>query len=178
MINVSTDISITDLINTGLGLITAGCATYLAYAALKHSARPNAKVFMMEPKQLYSGATVLFKFAFQNAGHWYAKPMVVRMTAYINFDRDFEPLSMQSGSTQAVESHDVRIGKGKMKYLKVQGIMLSYGEDSEEVHVTATNPSVPGRYRIKISAYSENGLNLTKHFDVDVLKALGESTTE
>ena len=167
---MNSEINTTDLINIGLSLITAISASYLAYAALKHSARPHAKVHLNEPKLLYAGATDLFKFSFQNAGHWYSKPMIVNMTTYINFDTNFEPFFIQYGSTQEIKDENVRIGKGKMKFLKAKGIKLSYGEDDEEIHVKAKNPSTPGRYKIKISAYSENGLSLTKHFEVKVLK--------
>ena len=107
-----------DIINIALSLITAISASYLAYAALKHSARPNARVHLKEPNILYAGATDLFKFSFQNAGHWYSKPMVVNMTVFINFDNDFEPIVLLYGSTQEIKEENVRIGKGQMKFLK------------------------------------------------------------
>lgn len=170
--------SIADLINISLSFITAVSASYLAYAALKHSARPNAKVFLVDPEIFYAGETVLFKFSFQNAGHWYSKPMIVNMTTYINFNNNFEPLLILHGSTQQNKNDNVKIGKGKMKYFKTQGMHLSYGEDNEEIHVMAKNPVVPGRYKIKISAFSENGLTLSKIFQIKILKPNPEKKIE
>lgn len=168
------EFSLADLISLSLSFITALSASYLAYAALKHSARPHAKV-SIEPREARAGETALFKFSFRNAGHWYSKPMIVNMTTYVNFDNRFEPLFMQSGSSQEIRNDNVKTGKGKMKYLKATRMHLSYGEDNEEIHVMAKTPSLPGRYKIKVSAYSENGLSLSKLFQINVLKALTES---
>jgi hypothetical protein len=112
------EISNIELTNMVLTFIIALSATYLAYAALKHSARPNAKVILIEPDIFYTNETVLFKFSFKNAGHWYSKPMVVNMTVYINFDNRFELIFIKYGSIQHIEDTIVKIGKGKMKYMK------------------------------------------------------------
>lgn len=165
---MSSEIRLTEMLNICLSLITALSALYLAYAALKHSARPHAKVHLKEPKYLYAGVTDLFIFSFQNTGHWYSQPMVVNMTAYINFDASFEPLYIRYGSIQDIKNKKVKIGKGKMKYLKAKGIKLSYGEDDEQIFVCARNPLLPGKYKIKVSAYSENGLSLNTIFEVEV----------
>ena len=159
-----------DVINIVLSLITAISTSYLAYAALKHTTRPNATVYLNEPALIYAGDTNSYKFSFKNIGHWYSKPMVVNMTAFINFDEHFDLFFLQYGSAQEVKDDNVRIGKGRMKFLKAKGIKLSYGEDQEEMFVCARSPLNPGRYRIKVSAYSDNGLSLTKQFDIMVLK--------
>jgi hypothetical protein len=166
------EITTIEIINISLGLITAISASYLAYAALKHSARPHAKVYLREPKKFYTSTTEMFKFAFENAGHWYSKPIVVNMTVFLNFDENFDLFHIEYGSAQEIKDDNVRIGKGKMKFLKAKGLKLSYGEDDEEIYIKAMTPSRPGQYKIKISAYSENGLSLTKHFQIKVLKPI------
>jgi len=168
-------LSTSEIINLSLSLVIAVSTSYLAYAALKHTTRPNATVYLNEPKEIYAGNTDLYKFSFKNTGHWYSKPMVVNMTTFINFDEHFEPYYLLYGSAQEIKEDDVRIGKGKMKFLKAKGIKLSHGEENEEMFVSAKSPEIPGRYKIKVSAYSDNGLSLTKQFEVKVLKPIPQN---
>jgi len=158
-----------DILNFCIAVITAICATYLAYMALKHSAKPRALVIFEEPYTLEKNTNALIKFQFKNIGHWYAKPMVVNMTVFINFEESFEPIEIRFGSIQEIVDKNVRIGKGNMKYLKAKGIKIGYSEYHEEIHVLTKCPEKSGNYKIKVDAYSENGLDLSENFFVDVI---------
>jgi len=162
-------IYVLDILNACVAVITAICATYLAFFALKHSAKPRAIVTFVEPFQLEKKETALLKFQFKNIGHWYAKPMVVNMTVFINFDESFDPIEIRFGSIQEIVDKNVRTGKGNLKFLKAKGIKIVYSEYYEEVHVLTKCPDNAGTYKIKIDAYSENGLDLTETFFVDVI---------
>jgi hypothetical protein len=164
-----------EVLNFLLTLVTAISALYLAYAALKHSARPNADVFLLEPSEIFTNTLYVFKFSFINTGHWYSKPMIVNMTVFINFDESFEPINIKYGSIQEYKDNNVRIGKGNMKFLKAKGIKLSYGEHDEKIFVKTKSPSLPGTYNLKISAYSDNGLTLSKKFEIEVLRQKEEN---
>jgi hypothetical protein len=161
-------IYVLDILNACLAVITAICATYLAFVALKHTAKPRAIVIFEEPLTLNKNETGLLKFRFKNIGYWYAKPMVVNMTVFINFEENFDPIEIRFGSIQEIIDNNVRIGKGNMKFLKAKGIKLGYNEYHEEVHVLTKAPVKSGNYKIKIDAYSENGLDLSQNFYIDV----------
>ena len=164
-------------LNVGLSFVTAVSASYLAFAALVNTTRPRASVVLINHTHSYPGERVVFVFSFKNVGHWYAKPMIVNMTIYINFDSAFDLVEMRSGSTQQNISTNAKIGKGNMKYFKSKGMHLSFGEDAEEIHVVARVPKKPGEYRLKVSAFSENDASLSKVFSVHVLSSVagGES---
>jgi hypothetical protein len=159
-----------EVINFFLTLVTTISALYLAYAALKHSARPKANVFLIEPNEVFTDTTYNFKFSFVNEGHWYSKPMIVNMTAYINFDGHFDPIYIKYGSVQENKDDHVKIGKEEMKYLKAKGIKLSHGEHDEKVFVKCRSPLIPGKYKIKVSAFSDNGLTLSKIIWTEILE--------
>jgi hypothetical protein len=162
-------IYVLDILNACVAFITAICATYLAYMALKHSAKPRAIVIFEEPFALNCNETGLLKFKFKNIGHWYAQPMIVNMTVFINFDEYFEPIEIRFGSIQEIIESNVRIGKGNMKFLKAKGIKLGYNEYHEEVHVLTKAPEKIGSYKIKVDAYSDNGLDLSQNFYFNVI---------
>jgi|GEM_PF-2107199 len=161
-------ISVFDLLNFIIQVITAICATYLAWAVLRHSTKPRAIVYFTEPQTARINETKLFKFPFKNIGYWYAKPIIVNMTVFVNFEPTFELKEIRYGSVQEIIDNNVRDGKGGMKFLKAKGIKLGFSEFIEEVHVLAKCPSEPGMYRIKIDAYSDNGLDYSESFSFEV----------
>jgi hypothetical protein len=110
--------------------------------------------------------TILFVFEFTNAGHWYAKPTAIDVVAFCNFDPAFDLIKLRYGSVQSYTDNDVKVGVGKMIYLKAKGLKLTYGEEGEEVHVKAVSPKKEGKYRIRISAFSENGVSIKKEFTI------------
>jgi hypothetical protein len=167
-----------ELFNVGLSFVTAVSASYLAFAALVNTARPRASVVLINHSNNHPGERVVFVFSFKNRGHWYAKPMIVNMTIYINFDGAFDLVEMRSGSSQQNSSTNIKIGKGNMKYFKSKGMHLSFGEDAEEIHVVAQAPKSPGQYRLKVSAFSENGASLSKTFSFQVLPSLTDGDSQ
>jgi len=155
---------IADLIFT---TITTMCALYLAYAALKHTAKPNVRVRILSHKHLPCNEKCLLKFAFDNIGYWYAKPTAINVTVYFNFDPNFKLIELRYGSNQTYKDRDAKIGVGKMAYLKAKGLKLTYGEEGEEVHALVRTPKKQNVYRIRISAYSENGVSLKEEFQIN-----------
>jgi hypothetical protein len=163
---MSHNIDLVALGNLILSLITSLCALYIAYAALTHSTRPNVKVVMLNANSQNCSTTSQFVFQFTNVGHWYAKPSAINVVAFCNFPPEFELLELRYGATQQISNKEVRVGVGKMKYLKAKGLKLSYGDEGEEVHVTAKIPEQEGEYLVKISAYAEGGMSLREEFRV------------
>ncbi|MBN1920418.1 MAG: hypothetical protein JW892_04185 [Anaerolineae bacterium] len=154
------------LANLIITSIIAICALYLAYAALKHAATPNVRVSMSTPKTLQCNETILFVFEFTNIGYWYAKPPAINMIVFCNFAPEFKLVELRYGSSQAYADTDAKIGVGKMVYLKAKGLKLIYGQEAEEVHVKAITPAVEGEYGIRISGFSDNGVNIRKEFAI------------
>jgi hypothetical protein len=162
-----------DIINLALSFVTAVSASYLAFAALAHSARPRASV-TLSPIIAHVAERLTLVFVFKNRGYWYAKPIIVNMTIYINFDSAFDLVEMRSGSSQQNINTEAKSGKGHMKYFKSKGMHLSFGEDGEEIHIVAQAPKKPGRYKLKVSAFSENGVSLSEVISLYVRPSLLE----
>ena len=154
------------LVNVILTSITAVCALYLSYAALKHSAKPNVRVKMLNPSDHRCVETVLFIFELTNIGYWYARPSAINTTVFCNFAPEFKLIELRYGSNQSYVDADAKVGVGKMIYLKAKGLKLTYGEEGEEVHVRAITPKHEAKYRIRISAFSDNGVSLTRMFTI------------
>jgi|HubBroStandDraft_5_1064220.scaffolds.fasta_scaffold329822_2 hypothetical protein len=147
-------------------IITTFCALYLSYAALKHSAKPNVEVRMLKPSILACGEIGHFVFEFSNVGHWYARPTAIDVVVFCNFAHEFKLMELRYGSVQEYSDSEVRVGVGKMNFLKARGLKLTYGEEGEEIHVRAKAPHRGGEYLIRISAFSENGVSLKKEFRI------------
>lgn len=157
-------------------MITTVCALYLSFVALRHSARPNIAVRMVSPSSLCCAEESQLVFEFGNVGHWYAKPMAINVVAFCNFDPQFELLEIAYGSVQAYK--DTWVGVGKTKYVKAKGLKLAFGDEWEAVHIRARTPVTPGNYRIRISAYSDNGASLVKEFRLScIAKSPGTDVT-
>jgi hypothetical protein len=67
---MNNQLDIFTLVNTILTSITAFCALYLAYVALKHSATPNIKIRMLNDKTFVCDNRAFFIFECINIGHW------------------------------------------------------------------------------------------------------------
>jgi len=152
--------------NLIFSIITSLCALYLSFAALRHSAKPKARVRMTSGRTLPCDTEQICVFDFVNQGHWYARPTAIDVVVFCNFDPQFELIECLYGSTQSYSNTDVKIGVGNMKYLKAKGLKLTYGEEGEDVHVRVRTPADPGRYVIRISAFSDNGVSIKQEFKV------------
>ena len=156
-----------EYLNLLSNLIIAICALYLSYMALMHSARPKIKITLESTHNLFCDEKSIFEFSLKNVGNWYAKPMVIALKVYVIFDPQFEPIELFYGSTLEIHNTKVAIGVGERKYLKATGIMLSYGEEPEKIQAIAKNPNHPGKYLVRIIAYSENGVSIKKDFKLN-----------
>jgi hypothetical protein len=167
MSNQVDPLALTNLILSG---ITTVCALYLAYVALKHSAKPNVRVRMLNSKILQCNETVMFVFEFTNVGYWYAKPVAINVLVFCNFAPEFELIELRYGSSQSYADTDAKVGVGKMIYLKAKGLKLTHGEEGEEVHVKVITPKNEGEYKIRITAFSDNGVSLKQEFMIKCKK--------
>lgn len=152
--------------NLGLSATTALCALYLAFATLKHTARPNIGCRLRGPHRVPCSSEALFTLDFENVGYWYAKPIAVNVIAYCNFDPHFKLREIRYGSVGELSSTEVRAGVGGMNYLKAKGLVLTYGEAPESVGILAVTPAVEGQYAVLITARSENGASFSRGFNV------------
>lgn len=162
-LSVSDSIALLSLVFT---VITTLCALFIAFLALRHTARPAIRVRMLSDGVLNCGEETVVVFEFWNEGHWFGSPTAVNVTAFFNFAPAFELLEINYGSAQEFTLTKVRIGVGGMKFLKAKRLKLSHGEDGERVHVRAITPAAAGEYLIRVSAYSENDADLVAEFNV------------
>src|SRR5262245_32339786 len=105
-------------------VLTSVCAIFLAYAALRHTVRPNIILRMTSPKKLHCSSDCMLVFEAVNVGHWYGSPMAVEVTVYCNFPSSFDLKEMRYGSVQQHQNTEVKFGKGGVRYLKARGIKL------------------------------------------------------
>lgn len=150
--------------------VTAICALYIAYVSLAHSAKPAGSVRLVGRPQFVAGEEAELKFAFINRGHWYAKPPIVELNAWMNFDPSFDLLKVRYGSALELWDDNVRIGKGGLKFLKAKGMKISHGGGEEPVSVTLRCPATPGRYLVKVDAFSDNGAAIRGRWVIRVRK--------
>jgi hypothetical protein len=121
---------------------------------------------MLSPKTFQCDEAALFVFELTNIGYWYAKPTAISVVVYCNFDPEFRLVELRYGASQSRINNDVKVGVGKMIYFRATGLKLTYGEEGEEVHVKAVTPKSEGEYRIRISAFSDNGVSIKKEFTI------------
>jgi len=152
------------LLNTILTSITTFCALYLAYVALKHSATPNIKIKMLNDNIFICKQRAFFVFECTNIGYWYAKPTAINVTVFCNFAPDFELLELRYGSNLSYVDADAKIGVGKMRYLKAKGLKLTHGEEGEAIQVKVITPKDEGDYKVRLTAYSDNGVSYKQDF--------------
>jgi hypothetical protein len=163
---MSNQVDLLTLISFALSTITSICAVYLAYAALKYTAKPYVRVKLLGSNTFQPNTTVDFRFQFTNIGHWYGRPTAINVIAFCNFDPRFQLIELRYGSTQTYVDSDAKAGKGNTMYLKAKGLKLTFGEEGEEVHVKAVTPRDQGDYMIRVTAYSDNGVDINETFEV------------
>jgi hypothetical protein len=154
--------------NLVVSAVTALCAIYIAFLALRHTAKPRIDVMLLRSGDELLGCNteILFNLEVRNVGYWYAAAPAINITVYCNFDPAFAPLELRYGSTQETTNTHVRIGKGGVKYLKAEGLKLSRRDEAERIHVLAKTPGYPGNFVIKVTAFSEEGASITREFQV------------
>lgn len=155
-----------DYLNLGFTFITTLCALYLAYVALQHSAKPRIKIRLLNRSELLCGNEIIFKFKISNIGYWYAKPIAVNLVVYCNFDKQFDLRKMFYGSVQQLKDDFIKKGVGNMNYFKATGLKVGPGKEGEEIHILSETPEKPGKYHIRVDAYSENGASYRNDFSI------------
>lgn len=150
------------LISLGFTIITTICALYLSYVALKHSTVPRLDIVLLNFQTLYCDKYYVLKFKVLNKGYWYAKPMILGLKVYCNFDKNFRLNKIQYGSVQELEDSKIREGVGNMNYLIARGLEIGKGEEGEEFHINIQAPSKPGNYKVRLDAHSKNGASYRK----------------
>jgi len=104
-----------------------------------------------------AGDTVNIRYQLKNIGHWYGKPAAKNINLYINFEESFDPIELRYGSTLEMTNTKVSRGKSNSKYMKAEGIHLTYYEEGEEVEVKVRLPLVKGKFKSWIAAFSDEG---------------------
>jgi hypothetical protein len=156
------------LANLVISTLTAVSAIFIAFLALRHTAKPKIDVLLLNSKDdvLDCGSEVMFIFEVYNVGYWYAAAPALNITLYCNFDPAFDPVELRYGSIQEYLNKHVRVGKGGLKYIRAKGLKLSQRGEAEKVYVRSFVPKQPGRYRIKATAFSDEGTGVTKEYRV------------
>lgn len=114
------------------------------------------------------GKDIELKFYLLNKGHFYAKPAIIDMTLYVNFDPSFEPLSVRYGSILELESKEIHRGKNSSKYLVVTGVKLYHKEPGEHILVKVRIPDAEGVYPCWISARADHDDLGYHHFPLKI----------
>ncbi len=156
--------------------VTAVAAIYVAFIALQQTARPRIDVRMTGDFTLPAATESKFVFEVINVGHWYAAPAAAGINVYPNFDPEFKLRECRYGSVQEQVNTHVRIGKGGLTYVRAKHIGLSAKNEMEEFHVIGTTPDKAGRYRILVSATSENGASCQREFWIEIIPARHPAT--
>jgi hypothetical protein len=151
-------------------IITAGGAIFISFLALQHSARPRIDVRMDGAVMVLTETECRFTFSVINIGHWYASPAALDVTVYCNFEPTFCLKELRYGSAQELTNDHVRVGKRGLLYIRAKHIKLAHKGEAERVDVFATTPNWPGRFRIEVTAFSENGGACHRSFWINVTR--------
>lgn len=166
-------IAIATLITTS---VTAICTLYLALASLHHAAKPKIKVEMQTVRRQRTDTLQQYVFTYVNIGHWYGKPLAINVTTFINFDPAFELIGMRFGANLDYQYTKERFAVDGFRYMKSTGVKLSHGEPGERAVVDLKTPVKPGAYKIRLTAFSDNGLDCRRTFTIRVYNAKGKLT--
>lgn len=150
------DWPVTD-INTLVNVITSLVVVYLTLLALRYTAKPRLRVSLLGHGALPPGETVILRFRVSNRGHWYGRPAATNVVMFLNFPPEFKPIRARYGSSLEKVCEELKPGKGKTNYLKVDGIQLFHEEPGEDIEVEVKLPPFPDTYEVRIAAYSEQG---------------------
>lgn len=155
--------------NLVISTVTALCAIYIAFLALRHTAKPRIDVSLLNhmDEPLGCNTEIIFDFEVRNIGYWYASAPAINITVYCNFDPAFNLSELRYGSTQETINTHVRTGKRGLKYIRAEGLKLSRRDEAERIHVLAKTPNYPGVFGIKATAFSEEGASITREFNIN-----------
>jgi hypothetical protein len=165
---LNTSADLIALANLIASTITALCAIYIAFLALRHTAKPRIRVVLLnsEDEVLPCGKEVTFVYEVYNVGYWYGAAPAIDVTVYCNFDPAFQPIELRYGSVQEMSNTHVRIGKGGLKYIRATGLKLVRKREAERIHVVARTPVTPGAFKINAAAFSKDGASASSEFQI------------
>ncbi|MGH1350578.1 MAG: hypothetical protein ACRBBN_07200 [Methyloligellaceae bacterium] len=148
--------------------ITAFCALYLSFVALRHTAKPEVDAKMIT-KKLKCGEEAGVEFEFINVGQWYAKPASVSTSAFFDFDPKFQLLKITSDSHEQYSNTELFTGDGGTHGLRIKGFHIVYGKPPVPCKIYLTAPQQAGKYKASVVLISENGANLHKEFIIECI---------
>lgn len=159
-----------ELISLGFSIVTTFCTLLISIFALRYSAKPKIGIEINSKGNYYCGNSITLKFKVINKGHWYAQPMAIGLVIYCNFDESFEILRLRYGSRQENTDETVKLGTENMQYFEAKNIIVGSEKCGEEVWADVILPKTEGKYRIKLDAYSENGVSFKKIIKLNCIK--------
>ncbi len=158
-----------EVINLVFTMITSLSALSISFLLLRNSIKPRIDIERLGKDKVKCNDTVYLRFRVVNQGYWFARPMVIKLIIFCNFDEAFKLIELQFGSRQEKKDKKIKQGKENMNYFIAEGIMLGPKPSSEEFIIKLSTPDLPGKYRIKFEAYSENGVSFRKKFMIECI---------
>lgn len=159
-----------ELIDLGFSIVTTFCALLISIIALRYSAKPKIDIKINSKGNYYCESSVTLKFKVTNKGHWYAQPMVIGLVIFCNFDKSFELLRLRYGSRQEKTDETVKLGTENMQYFKAEHIIVGSEKCGEEFWIDVILPRAEGKQKVKLDAYSENGVSFKKNYRIKLYK--------
>lgn len=148
-----------EIISLIFNVLTSIVVVYLAYLALKHTAKPKIQIDWVENNQIFNTATdYTLTFKLSNIGHWYGKPAAKNIIFFFAFLPPVELMKLRFGSALEKESDIVFKGKGDSSYLRADGIYLMFSEPPEKALIFLKTPNDNGKYNFWITACSDDGV--------------------
>jgi hypothetical protein len=141
--------------------ITALIVVFLTFLILKFAAKPKLRIRLKDrgrKTRFHANEKITLKFHIENVGHWYsAKPAAINVILWVNFEQAFEPIELRYGADLGKRTRAVRSSKQGNKWLRASEIHLFHQEAGEDIEVVVKMPEKKGRYRIWVTAHSNQG---------------------
>ena len=159
----------------GVSAITAVAATYLAFVALRHSAKSRISVVWHHSSQLplTAGTDDHFIFDVSNVGHWYAKPVARDIIVEFRCSDIFRNAQLfRGGVGGSEESRAVGVSSpGPDLILKSLPFTLFAGEWTKFAVMVEWLPRMQGGGMIAVRAYAADGANFWRDFKFEFRSA-------
>jgi hypothetical protein len=161
-------IDIIGLADLAVASVTAVAASYLAFAALKNSAKPRFRVAWLRSSQetlRTTGDDDVFIFDVINIGHWYAKPPARDISLEFTCPWVFRKAELLRGGRGGVlQASGVSRGSEDRIILRAVPFTLHVGERAKFAIEVEWYSNVVGGGSIAVKAHSMEGASFHKHF--------------
>lgn len=166
-----------EIANFALSSVTAMAALYIAFVALRHTAKPKLRVTWQRGSQLpLTPQDTNFIFDVFNVGHWYGKPTAKEVVIEFDFPEIFGRVELRCGSSAAevTDFSPLEGGVGR-RMIKSPAFTLHAYEGARFV-VTAKWIGMPmnGNSNITIRAVSHDGAALIEDFPFLIVPEFGD----